>query len=140
MAEEALKETERISDEIAERLEAMRGALEQRLDRLSADVAQLNQAEPKPASSPEEELGQLLLKIIRAGKCQMHVHKQIAEFATEKTARGVRRAAETALEANEVRPLPEYAVKAFTRLAEDPLYAVNRKAESGRTEADASGT
>ncbi|MFG1694651.1 hypothetical protein [Nonomuraea sp. NPDC049309] len=139
MVEEALTETGRTSKEVAERLDMMRAAVEQRLDRLSADVAQINRPEQKPASSQEaEELGRLLVKIIESGKFQMHLHAQIAEFVTEETKGGARLAGRKALEASEKKPPRPGVLATFKQLAEDPLQARKRKTESGRKKADAS--
>ena len=138
MVEEALTETGRTSKEVAERLDMMRAAVEQRLDRLSAGVAQINRPEQEPASSREEELGKLLVTIIESGKFQMHLHAQIAEFVTEETKGGARLAGRKALEASEKKPPRPGVLATFKQLAEDPLQARKRKTESGRKKADAS--
>lgn len=139
MAEEALKGTQRISDEIAERMDTMRAAVEQRLDRLSVDVARLNRPEPKQAWSVEEELGHLLLEIIKDGHTQIHLHKKLAEFVTEETARGASLAADEVLSASRDKPLKPGVLNTFKQLAEDPLHALDRQAKSGRPKADAGG-
>ncbi|KAB8182352.1 hypothetical protein FH608_050175 [Nonomuraea phyllanthi] len=96
--------------------------MDQRLDQLSADVAQLNQPSPKPAPTDEEELGRLLVAIMSEGHYAIWLHTKIAQFVTEETVQGARLAAKTVLGASRDKPLPEWAVRAFTQRAEDPLH------------------
>ncbi|NBE97508.1 hypothetical protein FE391_29920 [Nonomuraea sp. KC401] len=122
-AEEARKQSERLSAEITERLDGLRAAVDERLDRLSADVAQLKQSRPTPAPTEEEELGRLLVAIMDEGHYAIWFHTKIAQFVTGETVQGARLAARTVLGASREKPLPEWAVRAFAQLAEDPLHA-----------------
>ncbi|MEV0314920.1 hypothetical protein [Nonomuraea fuscirosea] len=125
-AEEARKETKRLSAEITERLDELRAVIDQRLDQLSVNVAQLNSPRPKTAPTEEEELGRLLVAIINDGHFAIWLHTKIAQFVTEETAQGARLAARTVLGASRDKPLPEWAVRAFAQLAEDPLHPSRR--------------
>lgn len=85
--------------------------MDQRLDQLSAAVAQLNQPPPEPVPTPEEELGRPFIAIMNEGYYTIWLHTKISQCVTEETVQGARLAARTVLEASRGKPLPDWAVR-----------------------------
>lgn len=115
-------------EDLTRKLTRLAEDMGEQVDRLSGAADALTH--PRSAEpTAEEQLGRLFLRLMHEGFFQrIWFHKTLANHVTEDTAEGVRLAAQTVLDAPRETPLPEWAVRAFTRLAEDPLHARERPA------------
>lgn len=119
---QASEETRLGQEGLLEKLTSLSAGMDTQLDRLSGAVDDLTRPPQEPEPTPEEQLGRLFLELMGEGLYQgLWFHTAMASHVTEDTAPGVRLAAKTILAAQRDNPLPDWAVRAFTRLAEDPL-------------------